>query len=441
MKRNHDMTGTTCARAARAALAAVALPSAIGCSDGARVIDQRVEPALGDPATPAGEGGGAETAEGSVYAMTTHAFGPDTTTSYLVALSSLDEGDVMNLDTAIELPDYANVAGIVGEPFVWLGYDSSPIIERWDLDAEGRFQPGPRLSFANLGAATVSPDAQGTFISLELAAVPNQQTGELVFWNPTTMEIVGALDLEIPERNGVTPLVRSTVARPDGSLLLSYYYISAEGDFEDGAGIVIVDPSGPAVVARDEWQGCNYNYARLAADGSVYLTVNASWTQRSLIYETGPWLAETCLLRILPGATQFDRDFDPKSLVSLAGGRRIAGNLELINDHQAFFVAWQDELRTEAFTVENFDDVQFSTPAYKWYFWDMASGQASEVPGEPFAALPSVNIVDGRVLYSDQRSASDNGGRGRVPFFELTAAGSTPAFTGIGTTWNVLRIR
>ena len=152
-------------------------------------------------------------------------------------------------------------------------------------------------------------------------------------------------------------------------------------------------------------------------------------------------LAEPCLLRVLPGATQFDRDFDPKALVSLAGERWITGNLELLNDRQAFFVAWQDELRSQQFTVANFDDVQFSTPAYKWYFWDMDAGQAREVPGEPFAALPSVNIVDGRVLYSDQRSASDNGGRGRVPFFELTAEGSAPAFTGIGTTWNVLRIR
>ena len=430
-----------CSSAACVACAGAALLTALACSDGATVIDQRVEPAVAEPAAGEGEEREAAMAPSSVYAMTTHAFGPDTTTSYLVVLSSLDAGTVMNLDTAIELPDYANVAGIVGEPSVWLGYSASPIIERWDLDAAGRFQPGPRLSFANLGAATVSPDAQGTFISRELAAVPNQETGELIFWNPSTMEIVNSLDLEIPERNGVAPLVRSTVARPDGTLLLSYYYISAEGDFEDGAGIVIVDPSGPSVVARDEWMGCNYNYARPAPDGTVYLTVSASWIQRRLVYETGPWLAEPCLLRILPGATEFDRQFDPSTFSALTGGREIAGNLELLNDHQAFFVAWHDELRTEELTVANFDDVQFSTPAYKWYFWDMDTGRVSEVPGEAFAALPQVNIVDGRVLYSDQRSASDDGGRGRVPFFELTVDGPTPAFTGIGTTWYMLRIR
>src|SRR5262245_44456837 len=105
--------------------------------------------------------------------MTAHAFGPDLTTSYLVTLTSLDSSTVMDLGNAIELPDYANVAGIVGEPHVWLGYELSPIVERWDLTADGRFERGPRLSFANLGAATVSPDAQGAFISRELAAVPN----------------------------------------------------------------------------------------------------------------------------------------------------------------------------------------------------------------------------------------------------------------------------
>jgi hypothetical protein len=440
MKHIDDTTDMACTRAARACSVAVALASltAIGCSDGATVIDQRAEPALADPATGVGE---AQQPGGSVYAMTTHAFGPDMTTSYLVAIPSLSEGTVMDLGTAIELPDYANVSGIPGEPYVWLGYDLSPIVERWDLGQSGQFERGPRLSFANLGAATVSPDAQGAFISRELAAVPNQATGELVLWNPAAMELVNTLDLEIPERDGVVPLVRSTVVRSDGTLLLSYYYLSDEGDFADVAGIVIVDPSVPAVVGRDEWEGCNYNYARIAQDGTVYLTVSASWTQRSLIYPAGPWLAKSCLLRILPGATQFDREFDPNVLGALSGGRPITGNLELLNDHQAFFVAWHDELRTQEFTVDNFDDVQFSTPAYKWYFWDMETGQASEVPAEPFAALPSVNIVDGRVFYSDQRSARDNGGRGRVPYFELTADGPTPAFTGVGTTWNMLRIR
>jgi hypothetical protein len=410
----------------------------VACTDDATVIEQRTEPSFAAPDAVPGD---APTPGGRVYAMTTHAFGPDSTTSYLVAMSSLDEGTVMDLDTAIELPDYANVAGIVGEPHVWLGYDLSPIVERWDLGDDGQFERGPRLSFANLGAATVSPDAQGAFVSRDLAAVPNQETGELVLWNPTAMGIVNTLDLEIPERDGVPPLFRSTVARADGSLLLSYYYISGEGDLADVAGIVIVDPSGPSVVGRDEWEGCNYNYARTAPDGTVYLTVSASWTQRSLIYPTGPWLAKACLLRIQPGATQFDRDFDPNVLGSLTGGRQITGNLELLNDRQAFFVAWHDELRTQEFTVANFDDVQFSTPAYKWYFWDMESGQATEVSGEPFAALPNVNIVDGRALYSDQRSASDRGGRGMVPFFELTVEGPKPAFTGIGTTWYMLRIQ
>src|SRR5688572_1500173 len=87
-----------------------------------------------------------------------------------------------------------------------------------------------------------------------------------------------------------------------------------------------------------------------AQDGTVYRTVNASWTQRSLIYP-GPWLATPCLLQILLGATGV-----------------------------------RSRLQSER----------------AWYFWDIASGQASEVPAEPFAALHSVDIVDGKVFYSDR---------------------------------------
>jgi hypothetical protein len=414
---------------------------AAACSDSSTIIEQGEPAALPEPGASPGDATETPPAAGNVYAMTVHAFGPDITTSYLVTLQSVDEGSVMDLDTAIELPAFANVAGIAGEPFVWLGYGGEPTLERWDLRPDGRLEPGPRLNFANLGASEVSPDAQGAFISMDLAAVPNQQTGELIFWNPTTMEIVGTLNLEIPARDGIPPLVRSTTPRADGSLVLSYYYISPEGEFADGAGIVVVDPSGPSVIARDEWAGCDYNYARATDDGTIYLTVGAQWIQRRLIYADGPYLAQPCLLRILPGATEFDRDFDPNTLAGLSGGRAITGNLEPVNAGEAFFVAWQEELMGTPFTPENYDDVRGTTAAFKWYHWDMASGQATEVPGDPFAALPTVYPVDGRQLYSDQRLAGDDGGLGVVPFYELTPSGSRPAFTGFGTTWKVLRLR
>jgi hypothetical protein len=378
----------------------------------------------------------------AVYAMTFHAFGPDDTdTSYLVTMSSLEEGSEMDVDSAIELPDYANVSGIPGEPFVWLSDFSTPIVERWDLQKDGSLKKGPTLSFSNLGVSSVSPWAQGTYLSLELAAVPNQETGELIFWNPKAMEIVDTLDLEIPEKNGIAPLIRSLVARPDGTLLASYYHISTEGEFADGAGIVIVDPEKNEVIARDEWEGCNYNYAKLTADGTVYLTINASWALRELIYEDGPWLAEACLLRVLPGETQFDREFDPKTLVKLAGDRPITGSFEPLSENEAFFSAWQDEVVTQKFTAENFDDVAYSTPGFKWYHWNMKTGETVEVPGEPFAGIPSINRVDGNLLFGNQDRASENGGLGVAPFYKLTPEGAEAAFTSYGTIWNILRLR
>src|ERR1043165_6396486 len=92
-------------RATWASLAALAL-AASACSDNTIVLD--APPGSGEPTDP-DEG---EVTPEHVYAMTVHAFGPDSTSSYLVATPSLEAGNVIDLDTAIELPDYANVSGI-----------------------------------------------------------------------------------------------------------------------------------------------------------------------------------------------------------------------------------------------------------------------------------------------------------------------------------------
>lgn len=386
-----------------------------------------------------------EAASSSVYAMTVHAFGPDTTTSYLVTMPSLEEGTLMDLDSAIELPDYANVTGIAGKPSVWLSDFSTPIIERWDVTEDNSLKRGATVSFANLGASSVSQGAQGAFVSAELAALPSQDTGELILWNPTTMEIIGTIDLEIPDKDGIAPLIRSTVPRPDGTLVLSYYYINSEGVFADGAGIVVVDLDKKSVVGRDEWAGCNYNFAKMLPDGTVYLTISGHWALRSLAYPKDapvpPWTAEPCLLRVLPGAQKFDREFDPNTLGKIAGDKAITGNFEPLGETEAFFTVWHEELMTEAFTPENVDDLRGKTAAFHWYHWDMKADKVTKVPGKPFAGIPEVNPVDGKLIYADQTLSEDNGGLGVVPYYELTKDGAKPAFIGYGATWKMLRVR
>ena len=107
-----------------------------------------------------------------------------------------------------------------------------------------------------------------------------------------------------------------------------------------------------------------------------------------------------------------------------------------------FFVAWHDELVTTPLTPANFDMLSERTPAWKWYMWDLKSSTATPVPNaEPFAALPSVTTQDGRMFYADQQRVTENGGLGIVPFYELTATGIKPAFTGFGSAYYMLRVR
>jgi hypothetical protein len=372
----------------------------------------------------------------------TIAFGPDGQTSYLATLPSLDAGNALDLSQAIELPGNRRIVGIDGYPALWVADFNSPNIDRWDLREDGSLEHAGTVNFGNLGLTSAGQAEQGAF-SLERGTFANIELGSLVNWNPLTMEIEGTLPLGIPDQGSLPAWIRNVKARPDGTLLASYYYIDADNNLGDGAGIVTVDWAANQIIDRDEWTGCSYTLnAGQTSNGATYFATHAAWVQEKLVYPPGsPGHAPACALRVLPGESKYDRSFTPTDLGRLIN-RQVTGTLNVSTEDAAFFVAWHDELVGQEITQGNFADLRFTTPAWKWYTWDLQSASARELPNaEPFAALPTVMSVEGKLYFGDTRLSAENGGLGVSQYYQLTSDGVVPAFVGYGRVYSILRLR
>jgi hypothetical protein len=384
-----------------------------------------------------------ETGGGALYAVMTNVGGPEGDTSYLATLDSLDAGNVLDVDAAIEFPGTKSVMGLSGHAAVWVTSWDEPTIERWDLSPDGSFQRGPSVSFAALGVSNTGYTSESRAFTLERAAFYSREIDALIQWNPSTMEIIDTLPLDIPDNGAIPPGDAWVQLRPDGSVLVNYHYLDANFTLGDRVGLKVVDWQANTVIGEDEWVGCNYlGRGSQTSDGTTYYTALAQWVQAALLWPGDPETAVACALRVLPGELGFDRSFQPTDLGQLIGGRTVTGSLEIVNDQRAYFVAWEDELVEQALTPENFDDLRYSTPAWKWYTWDLVSPEAREVDAEPFASQPDVLWAGERAMFRDQRLTGDRGGRGLTPMYELTAGGTLePAFIGYGNVGSIVKTR
>ncbi len=409
-------------------LSLIALPA---CGDGARVV-----------------GGSGASESGPAYAVMTNVGGPEGDSSYLTTLPSLDAGTALNLDAGIEFPGTKSVMGLSGASSVWVTSWEDPTIERWDLTADGRFERGPTVSFAAFGVPNTGYVSESRAFTLERAAFYSREIDSFIQWNPSTMEVIATLPLDIPDNvipggESIPPGDGWVQLRPDGTVLVNYHYLDSNYVLGDRVGLKVIDWVANTVIGSDEWLGCNYlGRGSQTSDGATYYTALAQWVQAALLWPDDPGTAVPCALRVLPGASTFDRDFQPNDLGELIGGRTVTGSLEILNDARAFFVAWEDELVGEVLTPDNFEDLRYSTPAWKWYTWDLLSSQATPVDAEPFASQPDILWADGRALFRDQRLTSERGGRGITPMYELTADGAlVPAFTGYGSVGSIVKVR
>ena len=426
---------------------------AFGCGDDAKVIDQsanQLNPSGGAGATSttppdttasAGSGAGAieqQPAAEPLYVVSTTVFAGDVAQGYLVPITSIAPGTTFDLTSAIEVADNT-IATRAGTPYLYVGSSEEPTVTRWELGADGQLATGPSVSFANLGLSRASVSDELMFSDTQ-AYMPDDDNHQVVVWNPTSMEIVGSIPLEVDTDGVLLPWMWVSV-QADRVLVTVSWQADFSGDwsiFGDHVSVLTIDPASNTIVDRVDDPRCNYAFwGSQTSDGSSYYSPLSYYTPiRSMLGDDARGVA-SCALRVNPGATDFDAAYD-LDLSALAGGRP-AGNLFFVSDDVALIRAWHSDLVTPISEDKaNWVDV-INEAGFMWWRWQVGSDAAEVLPDQTPSASETTGVyrVDGKAFIP--RASADYSS---TTLDEVDANGDFhPTLSGPGNIWGIARLR
>ncbi len=384
--------------------------------------------ACGSSSDGASDDGPSVTADSWIYVQTTVAT-PEGRTSFLQLVDNLDFN---RLDTsrAVELAGNGRVFSDGRRLFT--GSAEEPVIQRWFPDDDGALIPGERVSFSSAGISFVP--FGNNFVGVDKAYLFDGVNARALVWNPTTLEVVGEVDLSSVVKDGLFPELDPGVRRGD-----QLFAIVQQNDFGStalfrGIQVVVIDTRTDRVVTVFEDERCvgGFSGLQLAEDGTIY-AMGDNYLVWHWFDETFP---PTCVLRIRPGETRFDPDFF-LDLETLLDGDPASG----------FFYAGDGVAYTQAMD-EDGGDVDpraeplgfLNQPVATW--WEV--NLSNPVTARPLTALGQASPRSGPGFRIDGRlfiQQSEAGFAGDTTLVEITPDGLIQeTFDVVGLITNLGRI-
>jgi hypothetical protein len=338
-------------------------------------------------------------------------------TTYVQTLDSLDAGPFTN-ESAIELPGNGVLMAHAGDFFV--GLAEEPTWVRYSVAEDGVRQTG-RISFLDYGPPAI--DYGNAIVDDETAVSVFSDPALAVVWNPKTMAIVGTVELAELARDGYTLEVWTTIAH-NGLVYIPGRWSDWEGSriFPE-VSLTILDPKKLSVVATARDQRCasggrvvfdKAGYAYVMGDGrnySMQMFANAGGT-------TAP---KNCLLRIAPGAVEFEKGYFYE-IASLTGGLESITELDTAEQGSGigFAKVFYPNQLPDGVTATDFEF--WDVPAHKLWRLSLADPPSAEaVQGIPFSTIGFEGSVLGRRLYTGE--STDGGNTSEV--YETDPAANT----------------
>lgn len=321
-------------------------------------------------------------APGALFAVPTEVFGADfsSSTSYVPVVPSLDVERV-EIARARELQGRASVA-TVGQ-WLFIAASTAPIVERFEVAADGSLREAGRLSFANFGVPEFfSIDPWGAvFVNAEKAYIFNGNDGSHVVWNPTTLEITGEIAGPGIPRMGYD---FESVAVVRGDRLYRIFTLLNYDAWEFLAApqyLVVYDLTNDTVLSTTAETRCPQLYSRPFIDerGDIYFS-GWVWTPGLTLTSDYP---TSCALRVPAGQDAFDPSWQLDFAADVTGGRE-AGILRYLGGGTALL----DVFHAERATIDASTDPQELSNTPNWRLWsiDLETGAGAPVEGLDFKA-------------------------------------------------------
>lgn len=245
-------------------------------------------------------------------------------TTYVQGIASLDDGPFTNR-TAIELPGNGSVIAHGG--YFYLALTEEPTWVRYGVGASGAIEEVDRLSLLNSGASAI--DYGNAIVDDNTAVSVFSNPPIAIVWNPSTMKILGEIDLSSLARPGYELEVWTTVAHNGLVYVPGRWADWNNGKIWPGVSLTILDPKAMRVIGTAEDDRCasagrvvfdSAGYAYVMADGRTY-------SIQMFANKNGGTAPANCILRIAPGTTDFEADYY-YTVASLTGGLESIGELE-----------------------------------------------------------------------------------------------------------------
>ena len=333
------------------------------------------------------------------YVLASVVITPEGRTTYVQALPELPTGHVTNT-SAIELP--GNGTMLAHGRDVFIGLAEEPTWVRYSVGDDGRLAETGRMSLANLGLSAI--DYGNTIVDDTTAVSVSSEQYLAVVWNPADMTITGTIDLAHLKVPGYTAEVWTTLTH-DGKV----YVPGRWSNWDDGlilprVMMTILDPVARTVVAVAEDDRCaSGGRAVFGADGYAYVMGDGrNYAIQMYAHARAETPPANCLLRIAPGATDFDPAFHVE-IPALTGGFESVTELETAVQGSGigFTKVFYPAQLPPGVEPKTFDF--WSYPAFKT--WRLELGDtptAVEVQGVPYSTLGFEGASVGGKLYSGE---------------------------------------
>lgn len=337
------------------------------------------------------------TTGGDQYVLASIVITEEGRTLFVQVLDSLDvEGRITN-DRALEISGHGVI--LVRGRDVFIGHVESPEWVRYTVQADGSLQQTGRLSLAAYGWSAI--DYGNAIVDDDLAVSVSTESLSAIFWNPTTMEVVGELELPHIAREGYESEVWSTIAHNGRVYVPTRWANWEDGRVYPGVMMTIIDAHARTIVGIAEDDRCASG-GRIVFDADGYGYVMGDGRNYSIqmyAHSRGEEIPTNCLLRIPPGGTDFEEDWYVE-IRSLTGGLESATELDFVEQGTGIAFTklfYPDELPEG---VEPVDFDFWGYPAFR--MWRLELGdepRARPVDGTPFGALGfDGSRVDGRLF-------------------------------------------
>jgi hypothetical protein len=321
-------------------------------------------------------------------------------TTYVQTIPSLD-GTFKN-ETAIELA--GNGVLMAGGRNFFVGHAEDPVWDRYSVEDSGRISKTGSMSLANIGAQQI--DYGNVYVDESTAVSVFSSPAIAVIWNPTTMTVTKEVALSQLERPGYSLEVWTTNVH-DGLVYIPGRWADWDGGrIFPGVSLTILDPKALKVLgtATDDrcasggqvvFDGAGYGY--VMGEGRTYsaqMFANAN--------PNGGAAQDNCLLRIAPGATEFEPEYY-YTIRSLTGGLESITELETgaQGSGLAFAKMFYEDRLPEGVKADSFDF--WDLPVHKTWRIELADPpSAEELEGVPFSNIGFTGSAVGGRYYSSE---------------------------------------